>query len=1327
MSKQNYNWKRFWCSRSGRINLADGGYLWNPDEEHGRVYNTDVVSLEAIADVPCLVLLGEPGIGKSRELENIKLFTEENNDEFSQVLELNLRSCTNLKDDLFRDETVTDWLAGSHHLYLFLDSLDEGLLSIPNLAAGLIDEIKKPKYQNHIDRLSLRLACRTFVFPASLEEELKELWEEANFAVYELVPLRRTDVIEAAKTEGFSPDNFLKEINYRDIVPLAIKPITLNFLLSTYRRHNGQFPPDQKLYELYLEGCRELCTEPKDKERHPLRKVSDLLPKERLIVAARIAAITIFSNRFAVWSGRKVDMPSEDVFLDALCYGYENINGDSFEITDKVINEVLDTGLFSSRGLHRMGWAHQTYAEFLAAWYLTRHEIPLAQIKKLIFSSEDPDHKLIPQLHETAAWLASMRLDVLQNIIKTDPDVLLQTDVPTDAKGRASIVDNLLKQYEEGRLFNRGRNNYRHYGKLKHPGLVEQLRPYICDHSKQIDARDLAIDIAEVCELDELQTDIAEIALASCEDIKLRTSAARAISKIGSKSSRLRLKPLAVTNLVEDKRDDLKGYCLKAAWRACLDAQELFTFITPLKKRNYLGPYKYFLNYELVDSLSADELVPALDWLSRQEIQKFNYPFEGLSDELLYKAWLNFESPQILEKFTKVAILKWRHHRLIISLDKKLKDKFKVDLLRSAEKRHQLIQNMVKILASNEQELPSLISYQPELLVRGDIFWMLDILKFSNFKREQKIWATLIKRIFRHPESMAEEAKAILEVSQINSILFDEFLYWAKTIDLDSAEAVKIYTIYLQEQAWQRREQQCNPPVEPPPKERVLRCLDELELGDLSAWWQLSMEMTLEPNSQFYGNGFELDLTSLPGWKSSEESTQQRIINAARTYVQSQDDIPYSWIVENNYIHVEAALGGVKALYLLLKREPGFVTGLSSEIWKKWTPAIVAVTNNNDHEELYLDLVQYAYRNSSEKFVDTLRVVINRENQKDAYISVIHRLKKCWDKDLGQILLERATDPSLKPKCMGQLLEELLKQEVNEARKLVQSLISVPLSSIDEERERTLVATNVLIVNSEPLSWEFLWSLIKKNSSFGQEALKFVVSKNYSGGIPLHLSEKQLADLYLWIVRHYPHDEDPNHDGAHPVSSREEIAHFRDDVLAQLKERGTLEACAEIKRLIQELPNITWLRKNLIEAQANMRRKTWQPPTPEEFLQFVISQEPSNLDLSNQLETIDQRTKKMEDEPKIENRINISNSPNSPINAPIGTSGVTNSNVTAANSDAKKGVNWGNWLTVIGILVAIIAIPLSMSVSGAFNAEFKEWFNQIFPSKIEQQPAPESE
>ena len=63
-----YNWKRFWCPRTGYLNLSDGGYLYDPNSEWGHAYNPDVVTLESIVHTPCLVLLGEPGIGKTYAL-----------------------------------------------------------------------------------------------------------------------------------------------------------------------------------------------------------------------------------------------------------------------------------------------------------------------------------------------------------------------------------------------------------------------------------------------------------------------------------------------------------------------------------------------------------------------------------------------------------------------------------------------------------------------------------------------------------------------------------------------------------------------------------------------------------------------------------------------------------------------------------------------------------------------------------------------------------------------------------------------------------------------------------------------------------------------------------------------------------------------------------------------------------------------------------------------------------------------------------------------------------------------------------------------------------
>ena len=396
ISKQIYPWKRFWCQRSDTMNLTPEGYLCDPDSQWGNVNNPDLVTLDKIADIPCLILLGEPGVGKSQEMQNLVEYTQENLKPSHLPLEFNLRSCSNLTTDLIQGKDFTDWVNGSHRLYLFLDSLDEGLLEIRNLATQLVDEFKKKKYSDKLNRLYLRIACRTFVFPEILETELKKLWKKEDLGIYELAPLSPTDIIEAAKIEGISSGDFIADIVSKNIVSLAIKPVTLGFLLNIYHRNNGQFPPNQRPYELYLDGCKLLCDEVSP-SRRASGQTGDLECDQRLVVAARIASVTIFANRFAVWKGIDFgNVPKEDVVLQKISQGHENANGKSFEIKRGFVEETLDTGLFSSRGSHRMGWAHQTYSEYLAAWYLVKREISLSLISKLFFSSEDSGHKLIP-------------------------------------------------------------------------------------------------------------------------------------------------------------------------------------------------------------------------------------------------------------------------------------------------------------------------------------------------------------------------------------------------------------------------------------------------------------------------------------------------------------------------------------------------------------------------------------------------------------------------------------------------------------------------------------------------------------------------------------------------------------------------------------------------------------------------------------------------------------------------------------------------------------------------------------------------------------------
>src|SRR5260370_20251381 len=95
------------------------------------------------------------------------------------------------------------------------------------------------------------------------------------------------------------------------------------------------------------------------------------------------------------------------------------------------------------------------------------------QILSLIGHPDDPQGKLIPQLYETAAWIACMEPEVFRAIMHVEPEILLRSDVTTaDAQDRADLVGALLQYYEDEGALDDRRNKPTRYHKLAHTELV---------------------------------------------------------------------------------------------------------------------------------------------------------------------------------------------------------------------------------------------------------------------------------------------------------------------------------------------------------------------------------------------------------------------------------------------------------------------------------------------------------------------------------------------------------------------------------------------------------------------------------------------------------------------------------------------------------------------------------------------------------------------------------------------------------------------------------------------------------------------------------------
>ena len=285
-----------------------------------------------------------------------------------------------------------------------------------------------------VERLFLRIACRTAEWPETLGITLKCLFGD-RYGIYELTILRYKDVESAVQTEAIEFQSFLQQVMQQGIIAFAAKPVSLKMLINIFKKE-GALPTTRS--EIYEKGCLLLCEEVDEERRRRPQQVT--YSREILLtVASRIAALTVFCNKYAI--NTKIDegdMPLEDISLHALIGGYENVDGQNISIDESLIRRTLNTGLFNARGSYRMGWAHMTYAEFLSAKYLMRVGMTTNQILNLIVHPVGNQKKIIPQLHETSSWIANSNSQIMDFLLMNDPEVLLRCDL--------SNTDTILKK-----------------------------------------------------------------------------------------------------------------------------------------------------------------------------------------------------------------------------------------------------------------------------------------------------------------------------------------------------------------------------------------------------------------------------------------------------------------------------------------------------------------------------------------------------------------------------------------------------------------------------------------------------------------------------------------------------------------------------------------------------------------------------------------------------------------------------------------------------------------------------------------------------------------
>jgi hypothetical protein len=333
-----------------------------------------------------LVLLGEPGIGKTEALKFLAA-----------------RSGATVHSSSLFDIGVD---GGDE--YLFVDGLDEVSLEGGVDIGMSLMRAKQGKW---------RVSCRAEAW--SPEGRLVKVFGATRAAIYEepvvayLQPLSSEEIAKVLFALGCAdPDFFLSRLETLACTPFANTPLGLKFLTSLPEGHL-QVSSRADLYGL---GVIALAEEHNDFKAEDVDRAP---PTKLLDSAGRIFLILLLSGRYGVRKRGRDD---------------RNLDRDILGMTSHELEEVLDTALFVRNGDFFTSM-HRSVQEFLAARYLARSvsglignsKLPSSRALALLVSIDGrpPSH-----LKPLYAWYAVHLEDLsiaseAMTLLQRDPECIL--------------------------------------------------------------------------------------------------------------------------------------------------------------------------------------------------------------------------------------------------------------------------------------------------------------------------------------------------------------------------------------------------------------------------------------------------------------------------------------------------------------------------------------------------------------------------------------------------------------------------------------------------------------------------------------------------------------------------------------------------------------------------------------------------------------------------------------------------------------------------------------------------------------------------------------
>lgn len=1163
-----YDWKRYWIPHESH----EESYF-----EYSSLYNNNEKStLSNLRDKKCLILLGDAALGKSTVL-NQEYKALQKADIGVYFIDLKyIGDYTSLRDKFI---DLKKYCNGKSKVYLLLDSFDESQLIFNNIVNCLIDNLKSLD----LEKIYIRITCRTVVFPQYLFDELKQLSyrgkerfefnnakdifkqqfkiinnsKETNIPVeiYKLLPLNKDDINKVLEYKNINKDDFYN----KTLLSEELKtPITALYIIDNYENLDNM-----SQFEIYNNICLQLCNEYNGQSNKQI-----LNSNERIKVAATLFTIMLFSNKYSISYDKNVyEYSNNNTFYTQKYFGdIKNILDIlHFAIPASNIEEVLNTGLFTGN-YDSITCIQKTYMEFLVAKFILDCNL-YDNFKNLIFDEYD---KVLPSFVNTICWLADQNDAIFEEVYSKDPDILLTSIVSFSSEEKNIKI--LKKFYEllksDSGIY--GLNSYSYILRklsISKDVIIETIEEYLKSNDSTYVT--ISIQLLDINNILEFEDYIFNIAISNDYNFHCRVEALYFLKK--HSSSYFYEISNYIDNFIVDDKEESSRY-----------AYILINFFLPknLSEENF----KKLINQNLEDNFYyhvKPEIIAQNKNFHRIILSRLIQPFlEGKKDntnfiDKLLKSLvknLPLDNIEYVANFIyDVLNCCYLHllHSELYSLFKNINRNLKYEIF------NYLFNNI--IILKNQDTL--CISYYRFFFDKYDLIFLIKQFLKAQDKRLKRLLydlcinISLMNKFIYYYNYIWYIIKDIISTIKKKELTYQQYyLYslWNKLKEFSEKiinNYYKIKNLILRKRPIDLLRKILNKPV-----------FSEYDWNNCIYFLSY-----IKDNKKRTFSLCPINYEYIEEYSLLSSKEQQQLFNLAEFYVENQS---YNTVQINNRLTTNSFnpfsnMLIVPAMFFLYKQDEKVLRNLigKNDLIKRSLPYIInyPIDNSfyNEIKSCRIELLQYCINNNESEFLRTLEQIIDIKlsvQDNEVYLEFLEDFYSINNEQLNYMLFQKLSallNKDTHTKSELYIIEHIGRYlTIKNYNSCIELFTSILSSENKSNHLKTIIAKFLAHYNNS--TFGTYKDLLDNNEEFAKEFICNVsrgcfATDSYQDNnqIKLNLNSVELAQFFIILEKYYPSSEDTYPNGI--VTSRHEISDLRRIIINKCINDGDLKFFNYIK------------------------------------------------------------------------------------------------------------------------------------------------------------------